>query len=76
MGIPELNTPIFGTTKYPIAMGCKSNTEDEVLHTCQPFFIIGLRTDFLPCGLQRCECTCLLAEHQESYEVEQSTPTS
>lgn len=31
MRIPELNTPIFGTTKYPIAMGCKGNTEDEVL---------------------------------------------
>lgn len=33
MGIPELHTTVFGTRQHPVAVWCKSNTENKVLVT-------------------------------------------
>jgi hypothetical protein len=35
MGIPELDTAIFGSTEDPVAMWSQCDTEHEVLESCQ-----------------------------------------
>ena len=40
MGVPKLNSPIFGPTEHPFAIRCECNTQNEVLQLVRtfPFF--------------------------------------
>lgn len=65
VGIPELDTTVFGATQYPVTVWSERNAEHKVLQNMSVMRESTKHQKYSPCGLRMCECTCRSEDVQE-----------
>lgn len=61
--VPELHAAVLGAAEHPVTVRSKCDTKHEILHSWSVCLDLIILLNYIPCGLQRCGCTCRQGQH-------------